>query len=74
MKILKNLFVLGRTVFVVTFSNFPLFFISKIQTDISLSNIYSEYVELSNYVIDLLILRIIIKEVIDNLVIDIDNM
>ena len=33
----------SSTGFVVTFSNVPLFWVSKLQTDISLSTLYSEY-------------------------------
>ena len=58
------------TVFVVTFSNFPLLWVSKLQTEIALSTLYSEYVALSHSVRALLPLKIIIEEVIDNLGID----
>ena len=54
----------------VTFNNFPLLLVSKLQRDISLSTLNSEYMELSHSVIELLPLKSIIKEVIDNLVID----
>ena len=40
---------------------------SKLQTEISLSTLYYEYVALSNYVRALLPLKSLIKEVIDNL-------
>ena len=43
---------------------------SKLQTEIDLSTLYSEYVALSHSVRALLPLKIPIKEVIDNLVID----
>ena len=59
----------SRTGFVVTFSNFPLLWVSNIQTDISLSTLHSEYVALSHSVRALITLKILIKEVIDNLVI-----
>ena len=59
-----------RTGFVVTFANFPLLWMSKLQTIFSLSKQYSEYVALFRSVIALLPLRSLIKEVIDNLVID----
>ena len=58
----------------VTFSNCPLLWVSKLQTEISLSALHSEYVELSQYVRVLLPLKSIIKEVIDNLVIDSENL
>ena len=59
-----------RTVFVVTFVNCPLFWLSKIQTYIALYNLHSEYVELSNSVRDLPPLKSLIKKVIENLGID----
>ena len=58
----------------VTFANFPLLWVSKIQTEISLSNIHSEYVALSHSVRALLTLKSIIKEVINNLGIDSENL
>ena len=45
-----------------------------LQTHVSLSTLYSAYLALYNYVRYLITLKIIIKEVIDNLGIDIDNM
>ena len=60
----------SRTGFVVTFANFTLLWLSKLQTDISLSTLYSEYVALSHYVRALLTLKSLIKEVIKNLGID----
>ena len=60
----------SRTGFVVTFSNLPLLWLSKIQTEIALSTLHSEYVELSHSVRALLPLKIRIKEVIENLGID----
>ena len=47
---------------------------SKLQTDIDISTINSEYVALSHSVRELLTLKSLIKEVIDNLVIDSENM
>ena len=47
---------------------------SKIQTDISLSTLHYEYVALSHYDRALLILESIIKEVIDNLGVDSENL
>ena len=47
---------------------------SKIQTEIALSTLHYEYVALSHSVIALLPLKSIIKEVIDNLGIDIENL
>ena len=64
----------SRTVFVVTFSNCNLLWLSKPQRDISLSTMHSEYVTLSHSFRDLITLKIIIKEVIDNLGIDIKNL
>ena len=63
----------SRTGFVVTFSNCPLLWVSKLQTDISFSTLNSEYVELSHFIRALLPLKSLIKEVIDNLVIDSEN-
>ena len=57
----------SRTVFVVTFTNFPLLWESKLQTDIAISTLNSEYVALYHYIISLLPLKSIIKEVIDKL-------
>ena len=60
----------SRTGFVGTFDNCPLFWVSKIQTDISLSTLHSEYVALSHSVRALLPLKSLIKEVIENFGID----
>ena len=57
----------SRTGFVVTFYNFPLFCLSKIQTEIALSTLHSEYAKLYHSVSALLPLKSLIKEVIDNL-------
>ena len=54
----------------VTFVSFPLMWVSKLQTFISLSTLHSEYVVLSRSVRALLALKILIKEVIYNLGID----
>ena len=40
----------SRTVFVVTFSNCSLFWVSKLHTNITLSTLHSDYVVLSHYV------------------------
>ena len=48
--------------------------LSKLQTDIDLSTIYYDYVALSRSVRALLPLKSLIKEVIDNLVIDSEKM
>ena len=56
-----------RNILVVTFSNFPLLWVSKLQTGIALSTLYYEYVELSCYIRDLLPLKRLIKEMVDNL-------
>ena len=47
---------------------------SKLQTEIALSTLHSEYVALSHYVRALFPLKSIIKEVIDNLGIDCENL
>ena len=54
----------------VIFSNFPLLWVSKLQTDIDISTLHSEYVTLSRSFIVLLPLKNLTKEVIDNLGID----
>ena len=59
-----------RTVYVVTFSNFPLLWVSKLQTEIALSTLHSECVALSHSVRELIPLKSLIKEVIENLGID----
>ena len=64
----------GRTGFVVTFSNCPLLWVSKLQTEIALSTLHSEYVTLSHSARALLPLKSLIKEVIDNLGIDSENL
>ena len=64
----------SRTGFVVTFSNCPLLWVSKLQTEISLSTLHYEYVALSNSVRALLPLKSLIKEVIDDLGIDSKNL
>ena len=51
----------------VTFSNCPLLWVSKLQKEIALSTLHSEYVALSHSVRALLTLTSLIKEVIDNL-------
>ena len=65
---------ISRTGFVVNFSNCHLLWVSKLQTEIALSTLHSEYVALSNSVRELLPLKSIIKEVIDNLGIDSENL
>ena len=60
----------SRTGFVVTFSNCPLLWVSKLQTDIALSTLHFEYVALSNSVIALLTLKSLTNEVIGKLGID----
>ena len=64
----------SRTGFLVNFSNCPLLWVSKTQTDIALSTLHSEYVSLSHSFRALLTLNIIIKEVIYNLGIDSEKM
>ena len=60
----------SRTIFVVTFINFTLLWVSKLQIYISLYIQHSEYVVLYNYIRELNPLKSIIKEVIYNLVMD----
>ena len=57
----------------VTFDNCYLLWMSKLQTEIALSTLHSEYLELSHSVRVLIILKSLIKEVIDNLGIDCKN-
>ena len=64
----------SRTGFVVTFANCPLLWVSKLQIEIALSTLNSDYLALSHSIRALLPLKIIIKEVIDNLGIDSGNM
>ena len=64
----------SRTIFVVTFDNFPLFWVSKIQGEIDLSSLHHECVALSLSVRVSLTLKFIIKEVIDKSEIDIENL
>ena len=58
----------------VMFSNYPLLWVLIIKTDISISNLHSEYLVLSHYVIDLITLNSIIKERIEKLVMDSENL
>ena len=58
----------------VTFSNFNLLLVSKIHIDVAISTLHSEYVALSHFARALLTLKILIKEVIENLVIDSEKM
>ena len=51
----------SRTVFVAIFANFPLLWVSKLQTEISLSDLHYEYVALSHSVRALLTLKSLIK-------------
>ena len=64
----------SRNLFVVTFSNCPLLWVSKLQTEIAFSTLNYEYVALSCSVRALLPFKSLIKVVIDNLVIDSDNL
>ena len=59
-----------RNGFVVTFANFSLLWVSKLQTEIYLLTIHYEYLELSHSIRALIPLGIIIKEVIENLGVD----
>ena len=63
-------FARSRNGFVATFANCTLLWVSKLQTEIAISTIHSEYVALSHYVRALIPLKTIIKEVIENLGID----
>ena len=60
----------SRTGFVVTFANFTLLWVSKLQTEISVSTLHSEYVALPHSVRALPPLKSLINEVINNLGID----
>ena len=64
----------SRTGFVVTFATCPLLWVSKLQTEIALSNLHSEYVALFHSVRALIALKSLIKEVIDNLGIDCEHL
>ena len=64
----------NRTGFVLTFSNCPLLWVSKLHTEIDLSTLHSEYMEFPHSVRALLPLKILIKEVIENLGIDSENL
>ena len=64
----------SRTGLVVTFAICPLLWVSKLQTEITLSTLHSEYVALSHSVRALLPLKSLIKEVIDNLGIESENL
>ena len=59
----------STTGLVVTFFNCPLLWVSRLQTEVSLSTIRFEYVVFFHSVRALLTLKSLIKEVIDNLVI-----
>ena len=63
----------SRIGFVETFSNCPLLWASKLQTEIDLSTLHYEYLALSNSVRALLPLKSLIKELISNLGIDIET-
>ena len=56
----------SRTVFVFTFENCLLLWVSKIQTEIAISTLHSEYEVLSHCVRALLPLESLVKEVIEN--------
>ena len=58
----------------VTFDNFYLLWVLKIHTDIALFTLHYEYVALYHSIRALLPLKSIIKELIDNLVIDIQKL
>ena len=71
---LNTSFASNRTGFGVTFTNFHLLWVSKLHTEISISTLHYEYMALSNPVRELLPLKSLIKEVIENLGIDSENM
>ena len=64
----------SRNLFAVTFACCLILWVSKLQTDIALSTLHSEYVALSCSVRSLLPFKSIIKEVIDKLGIDSNNL
>ena len=64
----------SRTGFVVTLANCPLLWVSKLQTEIALSTLHSEYVALSHSIRSLSPLKSLITEVIDNLGTDSENL
>ena len=54
----------------ITFSNFTLLWLSKLHTNVDLSTLNYDYVPLSRSIVDLLPLKNIINEVVENLGID----
>ena len=64
----------SRTGLMVTFSNCPLLWVSKVQKEIALYNLHSEYLKLSHSIIALIILKSLIKEVVENLFIGSENL
>ena len=64
----------NRTGFVVTFANCPLLWMSKLQTEIALSTLHSDYMALSHSVRALLPFKCLIKKVIENLGIGSENL
>ena len=60
----------SKTVFLVNFANHPLLWVSKIQTEISISTLHYDYVALSHFIREILSLKSLTEEVIDNLVIE----
>ena len=57
----------SRTGCVINFANFSFSWVSKIETGVALSTLYSEYVELCQYFRDLLTIKNLIKEVVESL-------
>ena len=55
--------VLSRTVYIITFANFPIVWVSKMQTEIALLTTKDEYISLSQSMIYLIPLRNIMVEV-----------
>ena len=68
------IFARSRTGFVVTFANCLLLWVSKLQKNIDLYTVHSEYVALSHSIRALIPLKRLIKEVIDNLGIGNENL
>ena len=68
------IFARSRTVFVVTFYNFPLLWVSKLHTQIALSTLYYEYAAFYHSIRALIPLKSLIKEVIDSMGIDSEKM
>ena len=55
----------SQTGYVITLANYPLHWVSKLQSEIALSTLHAEYVTLSQSLQDLLPLKSLVKEIID---------